>query len=237
MNTVDQPVSDLSWLGRCAEASAWCVLVGIPEEGSLTQIQRCQGRLLVVLPDQEVKEFVEKHVACSERLEIRVAYVGSAAAEVDWFVYNDGRFNGVQPLEQLQDSFPNLRLVHQERRQQCSLADFVTPDLLTAGRGLLLLVGDAEACVETLAGLGGLVEGIHALAVLPRRGTVDPAGVMQVLGAAACLEPVFSEGKGCLLELNYRRRVEMLEGRLAQINQELDEILALIDDSVSVSPE
>lgn len=212
------------WLEEVAAASPWCVVVGRPTPQLLAQVQRCAGPLLVVVPDAAVQEHLERQLCpWPERMELRVCCVGATAAEVDWFVFNDSRFNGTVPLEKLRPSYPNLQLLGEEKRQQLPLATLLEEASPERSRGLVVLVDDPEMGMAALAELGSSAALIAAVAVLPCRGVMGQADLDQVFDSSACLKPTQRDVDGWLWVFDPQRR-------LAVVEQERDALKARSDD-------
>ena len=201
-----------SWLEQEAAAAPWCVVVGRPSPGVLVQIQQCAGPVLVVVPDLELQERLEQLIdPWPEHLHLRVACVGPDVSEVDWWLFNDSRFNGLIPLGHWLQDYPNLRLVGQERRQQQPLAALLEDQLTAQQRGLLVVADEPDCCIASLAGLGTKAEWIAALAVMPLRDGVDPAVVDHLLAQTACLKAISQGGDDLLWRFDLNQQLALVE--------------------------
>jgi hypothetical protein len=93
--------------------------------------------------------------------------VGASNQEVEWYQYNDSRFNGRLPVEHWQQKIPNLRQRRRWSVQQQKLADLIAewePDPLRQPANLLLLIESVDP-LQVLDGAGPLLDHLSLLAV------------------------------------------------------------------------
>jgi hypothetical protein len=118
----DCPDADLDLLQANARSAAWLVLVAplpVAQKTALLESAAASGRpVLLIDPQLEAEadqatqlalEAPPTQLTCSELL-------AAEAGEQSWFLYNDRRWNGTVPPEDLLPHWPNLRLEGQKLR-------------------------------------------------------------------------------------------------------------------------
>ena len=237
------------------EQASWLLMAGVSDAGLIEAISSCGLATLLVLPDghslQQLEEEWER--PWPEQLQVANVLLGEASGECPWFHYNDPRLNGPIPPEQLQTTHPNLKLEREELRQQITLADLLDSWEPAADDGGMVLLGPGAAPEWLQAGLPSLRRS-RSVGWQPR-GHADTQTVHPWLEAAWLVpspphEPtggwllwqrdetlrfqatVIAERDALATERDgLQEQVRALEERMARINSELDEILALIDSA------
>ena len=195
-----------------------------------------------------------------EQLLVACELVGPEAIERPWYSYNDPRFNGLRSLEVLQVERPNLRLIQLELRQQCTLADLLSRwDVAQSAEGGMVLISSNDA-VASLMTAGPTLRQLRWVGLLDcevaaeqfdealsehwliREQTADDPERLLCWGQDPNLvfqatviaerDALITARDGLAAERDgLQNKVADQEERLALINQELGEILAMIDAS------
>jgi len=163
-------------LAHAREAS-WVVLIDVVDLDLIEAVIGCPGDALVVLSDDSKIDFVEAHwpLAPPERLQITRLLLGSESCDVPWFHFNDPRHDGVYPLEDLQDRFPNLRLESTEIRKQLTLAQLLQRWEPAEFGGGMLLIGAGSA--SELLSQSDVIHSFSVLGIDVRRSQSDDHGL------------------------------------------------------------
>ena len=164
---VDWIVADLELLQADARSAAWVVLVAplpVAQKTALLESAAASGRpVLLIDPQLEAEadqatqlalEAPPTQLTCSELL-------AAEAGEQSWFLYNDRRWNGTVPPDDLLPHWPNLRLEGQKlrptRRLDVVLSTWLQQVEVDCSQpGLLWL--PATQAPQVLAGAGVFLE-------------------------------------------------------------------------------
>lgn len=248
-----QPLSGA--LQQQLEQASWLLMVGHSDAGLIEAISSNRVETLVVLPNAHSLEQLQEEWASPwpEQLHVADVLLGEASGECPWFHYNDPRLNGLVPLEQLQNTHPNLKLERVELRQQITLADLLARWEPAANDGGMVLLGPGAAPEWLQAGLPGLQRarslgwqpGRHAetqtvrpwleaawLLPSPQHDLAEGWRLWQRDETLRFQSTVVAERDALRAERDaLQDQVRGLEERMTRINSELDEILALIDSA------
>ena len=228
----DCPDADLDLLQADARSAAWLVLVAplpVAQKKALLEAAADSGRpALLIDPQLEAEADLASQlaleappmlVACSELL-------AAEAGEQSWFLYNDRRWNGTVPPDDLLPHWPNLRLEGTElrpaRRLDVVLSTWLeqaVPDCSQPG----LLWLPAKQAPQVLAGAGVFLE---RLATIWLEGEVandglDPELVDRLEASCHCLER--DDPNHQLWRLDGQRLLEREILRVTQLSDSLQE--------------
>ena len=155
---------------------SWQVLVGLFEPEEITrEIDR--GAPLLVLPnnDRHAETLAQSYRDQSGILQLMSETVlGREDIETNWYRFSDSRYDGTDPLKEVQIFSPNLRLEEIEQRQVMRLDTVIHrwaehnpgfSDLLCSGAGRLWLQCKLPAPV--VAGASRIMEGLGEICWTP----------------------------------------------------------------------
>jgi regulator of replication initiation timing len=95
---------------------------------------------------------------------IRQAVLAARPGQLTWYRYNDGRLNGTVPLALLQDDYPNLLLIQEDKLQAQTLADVLEEWPASAeGQPSIALTLSQGDPVDVLEGAGAWQQRIQQI--------------------------------------------------------------------------
>jgi len=156
-----------------ALGAPWTIAVGVRQKPLLDWLLGQDRPVLFIEPNQSFadrlrQDGLEKRKGSLELVDVAL---GSETTEIQWYSYNDCRFDGPTPLEVFRPNYPNLMLQSSVQRPQARLddvaLDWLKSQQLSQEMACGLLVIEAAQALPLLQGANSLFPWLASIVLRP----------------------------------------------------------------------